>query len=180
MTSKKRKRTTERGHTLGGRRGRMSPGFVAVIVFKFLKGVAFVILGVAALKLSRAKEMPTAVEIARFVGVSKENELINRLADVIQTVTPEQATAAGFASIFVGLVFFAEGGLLAARVWWATYFTIALTALGVPLEVYEIFHKPESIRRYVLLAVNLATLLFLWTRRNEFRQEKDSKAKRAA
>jgi len=55
------------------------------------------------------------------------------------------------------------------RVWWATYFTIVLTALGIPPELIEIARRPSSTRRYVLLAINLAILGYLWTRRNEFR-----------
>jgi uncharacterized membrane protein (DUF2068 family) len=151
--------------------GRISGGFIAVIAFKCLKGLAFVVFGIAALKLSRARVMPSAVEIANFLSVSKENELVHRVADVIANVTPRQATAAGLASLFVALVFFVEGALLAFRLWWSTYFTIALTAMGIPLELYEIAHRPESIRRWALLAVNLAILGFLWYRRNEFRKE---------
>ncbi len=160
---------------------RMTGGFIAVIVFKWLKAIAFVIFGIAALKLSRAAAMPSAVQIAKFLSVSKENELVRRVADVIRTVTPGQAIGVGWASLVCGAVFFVEGMLLAARVWWSTYFTIALTALGIPLELYEIFHKPESLRRYALLAVNAAILLFLWRRRNEFRiEEMESPARRAA
>jgi uncharacterized membrane protein (DUF2068 family) len=152
------------------RRPRVTGGFIAIIAFKWLKAITFVILGIAALKLSRAAAMPTAVEIAKFLSVSKENELVRRVADVIATVTPGQATAAGVASVVIGCVFFVEGAFLLARIWWSTYFTIVLTAMGVPLEIYEIAHKPDSVRRYLLLAINLAILLFLWARRNEFHQ----------
>ncbi len=155
----------------GKGRGKISGGFAAVIVFKILKGLAFVVFGIAALRLSRAPAMPSAIEIANFLSVSKENELVHRVADVIATVTPRQATAAGLASLVVALVFFLEGILLAARIWWSTYFTIAITAMGIPLELYEIVHRPESVRRWILLAVNAAILLFLWTRRNEFREQ---------
>lgn len=164
-----------------GRKKRVSGGFIAVIAFKWLKAVAFTIFGIAALKLSRAPAMPSAVQIAKFLSVSKENELVRRVADVIHTVTPGQATGAGVASLVVAAVFFVEGILLAAQVWWSTYFTIALTAMGIPLELYEIFHKPDSIRRYLLLAVNAGILLFLWRRRNEFRkEERPAAARRAA
>ena len=148
----------------------LSGGFAAVITFKVLKGLAFVVFGIAALRLSRAPAMPSAIEIAKFLSVSKENELVHRVADIISTVTPRQATAAGLASLVVALVFFLEGVLLSARIWWSTYFTIAITAMGIPLELYEIVHRPESVRRWILLGVNAAILLFLWTRRNEFRE----------
>lgn len=156
--------------------GRISGGFLAVIAFKCLKGIAFVIFGIAALRLSRLEIMPTAVDIARFLSVSRENALVHRVAELIRTVTPKQVGAAGIASLFIGVVFFVEGALLLARVWWSTYFTIGLTAMGIPLEIWEIAHKPDSIRRYVLLAVNVAILVFLWTKRNEFRHLRPVKA----
>jgi uncharacterized membrane protein (DUF2068 family) len=162
-----RNKTKAKSGTKKGRR--VSGGFLAVIVFKWIKGIAFVIFGVAALRLSRLEIMPTAVDIARFLSVSRENALVHRVADVIQTVTPKQVGAAGIASLIIAAVFFVEGGLLLARVWWSTYFTIGLTALGIPLEVWEIAHKPDSVRRYVLLLLNVLILVFLWTRRNEFR-----------
>jgi uncharacterized membrane protein (DUF2068 family) len=152
--------------------GRISGGFLAVIVFKCLKGIAFVIFGIAALRISRLEIMPTAVDIARFLSVSRENALVHRVADLIRTVTPRQVGAVGIASLFIALVFFVEGGLLLGRVWWSTYFTIGLTTMGIPLELWEIAHRPDSIRRYVLLFVNVAILVFLWTRRNEFRDSR--------
>ena len=66
-------------------------------------------------------------------------------------------------------MFAAEGTLLAMRIPWAPYFTIVLTALGIPPELIEIARRPEQRRRYLLLAVNLAILAYLWRRRNEFR-----------
>ena len=108
---------------------RVSGGFMAVIAFKWVKGIAFVIFGIAALRLSRLEIMPTAVDIARFLSVSRENTLVHRVADFIQTVTPKQVGAAGIASLIIAAVFFVEGALLLARVWWSTYFTIGLTTL---------------------------------------------------
>src|SRR5450631_3385082 len=154
--------------------GRVSGGFWAIIAFKWVKGIAFVIFGIAALRLSRAPAMPSAVQIAKFLSVSKENELVHRVADVIATVTPRQATAAGLASLFIAIVFFAEGVLLTARIWWSTYFTITLTSMGIPLELYELVHRPGSVRRWILLALNSAILRFLWSRRNEFHDKKSS------
>ncbi|MGH9316555.1 MAG: DUF2127 domain-containing protein [Thermoanaerobaculia bacterium] len=149
----------------------MSAGFLAIILFKWLKAATFVLFGVIALKLARASEMPSAIRIADFFSVSRENELVHHVADLIQPITPRQATGFGFASLLVGAVFLVEGSLLAARVWWSTYFTIVLTALGIPLELYEIVHRPDAPRRYALLAINLAILLYLWARRSEFRKK---------
>jgi hypothetical protein len=150
----------------------MSAGFLAIIFFKCVKGTAFLIFAVAALKFSRARAMPSAIQIADYFSVSRENELVHRVAELIASISPRGATELGLAFVLVSAFFFAEGALLTARVWWSTYFTVVLTALGIPLELYEIAYRPHAPRRYALLAINLVILLYLWARRNEFRQKK--------
>ena len=148
-------------------KGKLSGGFLAIIVFKYFKAVVFLLVAIAALTLSRADPFPTAEDIAHFFRSSPENELIRAFSHV----TPGLALGIGFASLFVSLVFGVEATLLTARVWWSTYFTIVLTACGIPLEIWEILHRPSSVRRYLLLAVNAAILVFLWTRRKEFKDK---------
>ena len=146
-------------------KGKLSGGFLAIIAFKYFKTAVFLLVAIAVLKLSTADPFPTAEEVARFFRSSPENELVRAFSHL----TPGFALGIGFASLFVSLVFGVEASLLAARVWWSTYFTIVLTALGIPLEVFEIVRRPSGFRRYLLLAVNAAILLYLWKRRNEFR-----------
>jgi uncharacterized membrane protein (DUF2068 family) len=145
----------------------LSGGFLAIIIFKYFKAVVFLLVAIAALKLSTADPFPTAEEVAHFFRSSPENELIRAFS----RLTPGLAMGIGLLSLFVAAVFGTEATLLTARVWWSTYFTIMLTALGIPLEIFEIFHRPSGFRRYLLLAVNAAILLYLWKRRNEFRDE---------
>jgi uncharacterized membrane protein (DUF2068 family) len=144
---------------------KLSGGFLAIIAFKYFKAVVFLLVGIAALSLSRADPFPTAEEVAHFFRSSPENELVR----AVSHLTPGLAVGIGVVSLFVSAVFGTEATLLTARVWWSTYFTITLTALGIPLEIFEIFRRPSGLRRYLLLAVNVAILLYLWRRRNEFR-----------
>jgi uncharacterized membrane protein (DUF2068 family) len=149
----------------------MSGGFLAIILFKYFKAAVFALFGLAAFHLSRLAGVDSLTELARFFRVSPEREIIQQIASFVQKITPGQAIGIGVVSIFVGLVFGAEATLLSFRVWWSTYFTLVLTACGIPLEVYEIFQRPGGVRRYILLAVNAAILVFLWSRRNEFRDD---------
>lgn len=147
---------------------RLSAGFIVIIAFKYLKAAVFALVGFTALHLARLSSMPTVADVAHFFR-SPENEVVRRIAALIREVTPHQAVGFGVISLLVAGVFATEGTLLACRIWWSTYFTIVLTSLGLPLEIYEIVQRPASIRRYVLLAVNAAILVYLWKRRNEFR-----------
>ncbi|HTR04104.1 MAG TPA: DUF2127 domain-containing protein [Thermoanaerobaculia bacterium] len=148
---------------------KLSPGFVGIIVFKMAKSAAFLLLGAAAFRIARLPHQSEPMEIARFLGVNGRGVLVQHLSFVLAALTSRQVEAIGAAAILIGLVFAAEGMLLAARVPWAPYFTIVLTALGIPPELIEIARRPGSGRRYALLAVNVAILVYLWKRRNEFR-----------
>ena len=147
-------------------KGKLSGGFLAIIVFKYFKAVLFLLVAIAALTLSRTDPFPTVEQVARFLRSAPENELVRAFSHL----TPGLALGIGFVSLFVSLVFGVEASLLTARVWWSTYFTIVLTALGIPLEIFEIFRRPSGFRRYLILAVNLVILLYVWRRRNEFRE----------
>lgn len=148
-------------------KGKLSGGFLAIIVFKYFKAVVFLLVAIAALTLSRTDPFPTVEQVARFFRSAPENELIRAFSHL----TPGLALGIGFVSLFVSLVFGIEATLLTARVWWSTYFTIVLTALGIPLEIWEILHRPSSVRRYLLLVVNVVILVFLWNRRKEFKDK---------
>jgi uncharacterized membrane protein (DUF2068 family) len=151
-------------------RARLTPGFVAIIVFEYAKLAAFLLLGGAALRTARLPEGSGPLEIARLLGAHRQGPLVRHVAAALSALTSGQIEAIGAAAILIGLVFGTEGTLLALRVWWAPYFTIVLTALGIPLELVEIVKRPASERRYLLLAVNAAILVYLWTRRNDFRR----------
>jgi uncharacterized membrane protein (DUF2068 family) len=143
----------------------LSGGFLAIILFKYFKAVVFLLVAIAVLTLSRADPFHSAQEVAHFLRSSPENELVKAFS----RLTPGQAMGIGLASLFVSVVFGTEATLLTMRVWWSTYFTIFLTTLGIPLEIFEIFRRPRGFGRYLLLAVNVAILVYLWRRRNEFR-----------
>jgi uncharacterized membrane protein (DUF2068 family) len=148
---------------------RLSAGFLWIILFKLAKSAAFLLLGAVALRIARLPHHSEPLEVARLLGVNSRSVLVQHFSLVLSALTSRQVEAIGAACFLIGLVFAAEGTLLAARVPWAPYFTIVLTALGIPPELMEIARRPDSLRRYALLAINVAILVYLWKRRNEFR-----------
>ncbi len=155
--------------TLPPGRPKLSAGFVGIIVFKYLKAGAFLLLGVAALKIARLSNHSEPLEIARLLGVDAHKVIVQHLAAILSAFTSRQVEAIGLAALVFSAVFGAEGALLTLRIPWAPYFTIVLTALGIPPELIEIGRRPYSARRYLLLAINVAILAYLWRRRDEFR-----------
>jgi uncharacterized membrane protein (DUF2068 family) len=150
---------------------RLTGGFVAVIVFKYLKAAAFLLVGIVVLRFVQVTRHGAPMEFARFLNANPERESIRGLSTFFNGITPGQREAIGAAALAVGSIFAAEASFLLARIWWATYFTIFLTLLGIPLELMEIWNKPRFFRGWVFLVINVAILVFLWRRRNEFRED---------
>lgn len=155
-------------------RPKLSAGFVWIIVFKYVKGLSFLLLGAWVLHIARLARNSEPLQIARLLGVSERKLIVEHISAFLAAFTPRQVEAIGAAAILIGLVFLAEGTCLWMRFWWAPYFTIALTALGIPPEIVEIVRRPYSGRRYLLLAINAAILVYLWRRRNDFRTKESS------
>jgi Predicted membrane protein (DUF2127) len=150
---------------------RLTGLFIAIIVFKFLKAAALVFVGVVVLRFVHVTRHGAPMEFARFLNAGSDRESIRWLSTFFDHITTGQREAIGAAAIAVGAVFACEGSLLLARIWWATYFTICITLLGIPIEVLEIWRRPHLFRGWLSLVINIAILAYLWHRRNEFRDE---------
>jgi hypothetical protein len=155
-------------------RKHLSGGFIAVIVFKYLKAAAFLLVGVVVLRFVHVTRHGAPMEFAEFLNAPAERESLRRLSTFFDAITTGQRQAIGVSALAIGAVFAAEASFLIARIWWATYFTIFLTLLGIPLELVEIWRKPLFLRGWLFLIINVAILVFLWRRRNEFRKDLSS------
>jgi uncharacterized membrane protein (DUF2068 family) len=150
-------------------RKRLAAALAAIIAFKYLKAAAFLSVGVVVLRFVHVTRHGASLEFARFLNVPADWESIRRLSMFLDAITSGQREAIGAAALAIGAVFAGEASLLLARVSWAPYFTIFITLLGIPLEVIEIWKRPRLFRGWVYLLINVAILVFLWRRRNEFR-----------
>ncbi|HSD71381.1 MAG TPA: DUF2127 domain-containing protein [Thermoanaerobaculia bacterium] len=150
---------------------RLTGFFVAIIAFKFLKAAAFLIVGIVVLRFVHVTGHGAPMKFVRFLNVHPDRESIRRLSMFFDHITTGQREAIGAAALAICAVFAVEGFLLLGRIWWATYFTICTTLLGIPIELLEIWKRPRLVRGWVYLVINIAILAYLWYRRNEFRSE---------
>lgn len=165
---------------------------MVIAIFKLAKAA---LVFAAAFGLFRMVNKDTEVEVKKIIHVfriqddSKIARTILLKANVIDD--PHKRIIGGLL-IFYGMLFSVEGFGLLARKRWAEYFTIILTATGIPIELYEIFHRtshagkalgkvvPEDQRHLFIfdrlfilkisaLLLNVAILWFLiaYVRRND-------------
>lgn len=146
-------------------------GLLAVAVFKFLKAIFFAAVGIGALKMLNHDLSDLVMRITAVLHFDPEGRFVGFLMNQADLVGNHQLRQVGFFSIIYGCVCVVEGvGLYLERTW-AEYFTVTLTVLALPYELWELFQEPTALRASVL-AANLVVLFYLiWLIRRMRRDE---------
>lgn len=137
-----------------------SRGLMLIAVFKLLKAVALLAVGIGALRLLHRDVASIADHWVNAFRVDPHNRYILMLLSKLTAVDDHRLKELSVGTFIYSAVFFTEGLGLAFRKRWAEYFTIITTGSFLPLEVYEIFHA-VSVAKCVALAVNIAVVIYL-------------------
>lgn len=133
---------------------------VGIALFKIAKGLLFLVLAAAALRLWRHDINESAHYWMRLLGIKQESRLMHEfLTSAGPTIDSWRRLISPLLFFYAG-IFFTEGGGLLARKSWAEYFTIIVTASLIPLEIYEMFVHPNWLKAGMLL-VNSVIVWFL-------------------
>jgi uncharacterized membrane protein (DUF2068 family) len=131
-----------------------------IALFKLLKGVLLVVVGVAALKLLH-RDIASLVESwAMALGVAQNSRFVGRALSTAAALTPNRVRDLIVGSFFYGGLFLTEGIGLWLLKRWAMWFTVIITGSFLPVEIYELARHPSA-GKVVLLAINLALVGYL-------------------
>lgn len=131
-----------------------------IALFKLLKGVLLVLVGIAALKLLH---MDIASAVDRWVaipGLDQNSRFVGRALSTAAALTPDRVQDLIVGSFFYGGLFLTEGIGLWLLKRWAIWFTVIITGSFLPLEAYEIVRHPSA-GKTVLSALNVALVAYL-------------------
>lgn len=136
-------------------------GLEAIILYKLIKAVAEVLLGVAAVFfVARGAEAggATVAEILleHFTG-GWALELATVIVMVATSGHVKFVAVASFADAVLSAI---EGLALRAGRWWAPWLVVIATGSLLPWELIEIFVHPKW-GRFVILAINVAVVIYL-------------------
>ncbi len=135
-------------------------GLLAIGVFKILKAIFFLGIGIGALRLLHRDLADLAVRVSLALKFDPEGRFVNTVLDHIGEITPHRLKQISLASISYSVVATVEGiGLLKEKVW-AEYLTMILTASFLPIELVEIIHHPTWMK-FVVTLINIAVLAYL-------------------
>jgi uncharacterized membrane protein (DUF2068 family) len=135
-------------------------GIWLIVVFKLLKGLALLAVGLGALSLLHenvAAQVSHWIEVFR---VDPKNHFIHALIRKLWTVDDKKLVEISAGTFFYAAIVLTEGTGLALRKKWAEYFTIFATASLIPLEIYELVHE-FSFVKIIVIAVNIAVVIYL-------------------
>ena len=129
-------------------------------VFKLSKAIFFTAVGAGALHLVHKNVGDVLMHIIDALRIDPERRFVGVLMDQAGLLNNHELRRAGTLSILYAVVCLVEGTGLVLEKRWAEYFTVILTATGLPWESYELLER-FSPYKVGLLAINLAVLLYL-------------------
>lgn len=147
-------------HNSAHKRKHHNQGLVAIAIFKLLKALLFVAIGIGALKLLHKDIVDVLTRIATDLRFDPDNGFISFLLDKASLIDDNRLrliSAGVFAYAVLDIV---EGtGLLLEKVW-AEYLTLIITASFLPWEIFEILRRITWFR-VGLTVVNVLVVIYL-------------------
>jgi uncharacterized membrane protein (DUF2068 family) len=137
-----------------------TPTLLLIALFKLIKGILLLAVGIGALKLLHRDIAQTVAHWVDILRVDPDNRLIHRLLTRVLSVTPAQLKAASAGTFVYAGLLLTEGLGLLFRKRWAEYFTIITTAGLIPIEVYELSRRVSTAKVAVLI-INVAIVAYL-------------------
>ncbi len=135
-------------------------GLAAIAVFKLVKGVLLLLLGLGLLKLMHADIATLFSLLIEALHVNADSRIIHALVLKVDALQPHSVFVAGLVSLgYAGLLLLEGVGLWLERTW-AAYLTVISTSLLLPFEVYEVIERVTIVRVGALI-LNLVIVLYL-------------------
>ena len=146
-------------------------GLLLVGSLKLLEGIFFIAIGAGALHLIHKNLGEFVMRLIDALPIDPEGRVVSMLMDKADLIDAHDLRRIGAGAIIYACTRWVEGTGLLLRKTWAEYFTVILTVMGLPVEIFELFHHATWIKAGALL-INLAILFYLlWLLKRKQRSE---------
>ena len=135
-------------------------GLAVIAVFKVVKGLLLLLLGLGLLKLMHAEIATLFSLLLEALHLNADSRFIHTLVLKVDALQPNSVLLAGLISLAYAGILLLEGVGLWLEYTWAVYLTVVSTGLLLPLEIYEVIEQVSLLRVGVLL-LNLAIVAYL-------------------
>lgn len=135
-------------------------GLYLVGLFKLSKAIFFTTVGAGALHLMHRNIGDLLMRLIDSLPIDPEGRVVSMLMDKADLIDAHDLRRIGAGAFIYALLCLVEGTGLVLRKTWAEYFTVVLTAMGLPVEGFEILHRFTWFKVGALV-VNLLILIYL-------------------
>jgi uncharacterized membrane protein (DUF2068 family) len=135
-------------------------GLMIIGVFKLIKALALVVVGIGVLKLVHHDIVDVFSGWVSTVHVDPDNKYFQQVMTKLLSVDDRKLKELGAGSFFYAGLFLTEGMGLVLLQTWAEYFTIFITGSFLPVEVYLIAQHFTVVRVLATL-VNIGIVWYL-------------------
>src|SRR5688572_4645255 len=135
-------------------------GLAVIAVFKVVKGLLLLLIGLGLLKLVHAEIATLFSLLIEALHLNADSRIIHALVLKVDALQPHSVLVAALVSLgYAGMLLLEGVGLWLERSW-AAYLTVISTSLLLPFELYEVIDRVSMIRVGVLV-LNLVIVLYL-------------------
>src|ERR1700730_421983 len=131
-----------------------------IALFKLLKAVLLIAVGVGALKLIHMDITSVLEHLVAKYGLDPGSRYVGSILEKAANLTPNKVKSIGIGSFVYAGLFLTEGIGLWLLKRWAEWLTVIITSSLVPVEVYETCHHPSA-GKVLVLIINLGIVAYL-------------------
>jgi uncharacterized membrane protein (DUF2068 family) len=143
---------------------RRAPTLYFIIAIKFLKGLSALALALGAYSLTDNNLPEEFQKLLMFLHLDPEKKFFVDLTDRIGHITPANLTWVTVGAVVYGLFMWLQAVGLIFRVSWVVWLVIGESAFFVPVEIFEMVHRPGW-WKLALLVVNVFIVWYLYANR---------------
>jgi uncharacterized membrane protein (DUF2068 family) len=138
-----------------------SPGVLVLIgLFRLLKAALLFFVGLGLHHMLHHDAEQFMRECVHAVRIDPENRYIHASVSKVTGLNPKTLRDLSVGTFAYAALFAVEGLGLVLRKRWAEYLTVISTTGLLPLETYELIHRPRPAKA-VVLVLNLAIVVYL-------------------
>jgi len=141
-----------------------APTLYFIIGVKFFKGLAALLLAVGAYNLTDNNLPEDFQKLLLSLHFDPEKKFFVDLAARVAEVTPANLKWVTVGAVVYGSFMLLQAVGLLFRVKWIVWLVIGESAFFVPVEVFEMVHRPSWIK-FAILAVNVIIVWYLYVNR---------------
>ncbi len=147
-------------------------GIRAIAIYEAVKGLIGLLAGFGLLSLVNRDITDFAEDLIGFLHLNSEGRLANRIVETVIKLNPANIKIFfAIALVYATKQFVEAYGLWRLRAW-AEWIAILSGVIYIPVEIYELIHKPTFTRAAILI-FNVAIVIYLYSFRKEQKHEKE-------